>query len=111
MKAITVLCAQCEKWIHGRCAGMKRVAAKFSSNFACRKREGTVGEAVVQEETLCVNVETVWEFPYLYDSVGASEGCEAAVAVRTRRWWVKFRECGEMFSGVRYPLKLFMGII
>ena len=29
MKANSVLCVQCGKWIHGRCAGMKRFSPKF----------------------------------------------------------------------------------
>ena len=37
-------------------------------------------------------------------SVGG--GCEAAVTGRTRCWWVKFRECGELLYGRRFSLKL-----
>ena len=29
VKANSVLCVQCGKWTHGRCAGVKRVAAKL----------------------------------------------------------------------------------
>ena len=29
VKASSVLCLQCGKWIHGRCAGVKRVTPKF----------------------------------------------------------------------------------
>ena len=48
---------------------MKRMTPKFSINFACRKCEGNVREAVEQEETLCGEVETVREFTYLGDWV------------------------------------------
>ena len=37
VKVNSVLCVQCGKWIHGRCAEVKRVTTKFSRNFACRK--------------------------------------------------------------------------
>ena len=30
VKANTVLCVQCGKWIHGRCARVKRVTSTFS---------------------------------------------------------------------------------
>ena len=40
VKANSVLCLQCAKWVHGRCAGVKRVTVKFLINFACRKSEG-----------------------------------------------------------------------
>ena len=29
------LCVQCGRWIHGRCAGVKRETTKFSRHFAC----------------------------------------------------------------------------
>ena len=43
-----------------------------------------------QEEKLCDEVETVWEFTYLGDRVSAGGGCVAAVTARTRCGWVKF---------------------
>ena len=52
VKANPGLCVQFGKWIHGRCAGMKRVTPKFSRHFTCRKCDGNIGEAVEQEETL-----------------------------------------------------------
>ena len=50
VKANSVLCVLCGKWIHGRCVGVKGVAQKFSTNFACRYCEGNIKEAVEQEE-------------------------------------------------------------
>ena len=35
VKANLVLCVQCGKWIHGRCAGVKRVTPKKVKKFAC----------------------------------------------------------------------------
>ena len=35
-KANSVLCLQCGKWIHGRCAGVKMLTAKLSRN--CLKK-------------------------------------------------------------------------
>ena len=32
-----VLCAQCGRWIHSRCAGVKMVTENFSLKFASRK--------------------------------------------------------------------------
>ena len=37
-------------------------------------------------------------------SVGG--GCEAAVTAITRCGWVKYRECGELLYGRRFPLSL-----
>ena len=62
VRANSVLCLQCGKLIHGRCAGVKRVTPLFSRNFTCRKCEGNIGEAVEQDEKQCDEVETVSEF-------------------------------------------------
>ena len=102
VKASSVMCLQCGKWIHGRCAKMKGVIPKLSKKFICGKCEGNVGEAVEQEDKLCDEVETACEFTYLGDRVSAGGGCEAA---RTRCGWVKFRECGELVYGRRFPLR------
>ena len=53
VKANSVLCVQCCKWIHDGFAGMKRVTSKLSRNFSCRKCEGNIGEAMEQEVKLC----------------------------------------------------------
>ena len=38
--------------------------------------------------------------------VNASGGCEAAVSARVRIGLVRFRECGELLFGNRFPLKM-----
>ena len=102
VKANSVWCLQCGKWIHCRCSGMKRVTSKFSRNFTCRKCKGNIGEAVDQEEMLCDEVETVREFTYIGDRVSAGGGYEASVVSRTRCGWVKFRECCDLLYGRRF---------
>ena len=84
VKANSVLCLQCGRWIHGGCAGVKMVTPMFSRNFTCQKCDGNIGEAVEQEEKLCDEVETVIKFTYLGDRLSAGEGCAAAVTARTR---------------------------
>ena len=82
--ANSVLCVKCGKWIHGRCAKVKRVTPKLGGDFVsgrCKKQaNGLVG--LVEE--LCEEVETVKSFCYLGDRVNASGGCEAAVTARAR---------------------------
>ena len=58
-KAKSIMCAQCCKWVQGRCTKVKRVTTKSSRHLTCRKCEGNIGEAVEQEENLCDEVETV----------------------------------------------------
>ena len=59
VKANSVLCVQCGKWIHGKCARVKMVTARFSRNVACRRCLGDIGKAVEQEDKLCDEVKTV----------------------------------------------------
>ena len=51
-------------------------------------------------------METVREFAYFHDKVTAGGGCEAAVTASTSCGWVKFRECGELLYGRKFPLRL-----
>ena len=60
---------------------------------------------MVQDKKLCDEVDTVREFTYLGDRVSVGGGCEAAVTAITRCGWVKFRECGELLCGRRFPLR------
>ena len=85
---------------------VKSMTPKSSRNHTCRKCDGDIGEAVKQEERLCDEMETVREFTYLGDRVSAGGGCETAVTARTSCGWAKFRECGELLYGRRYPLRL-----
>ena len=52
-------------------------------DFACSKCEGTMKEAVEQDDELCNEVKTVVEFTCLVGRVSASVGCETAVALGT----------------------------
>ena len=40
------------------------------------------------------------------DRLNASGSCEAAVTARARIGWVRFRICGELLLGNRFPLKM-----
>ena len=96
VKANSVLCVQCGKWIHGRCVGVKMVTTKSSRNLTCRKCEGNITEAVEQGGKLNDEMETLRQFTYLGDRVSKGGGCEAAVTARTNCELAKFTECGEL---------------
>ena len=65
------------------------------NSITFRKCEGNIGDAVKQEEKLCVDVETLMEFAYLGDRVSEDGECEAVVTARPSSGWVKFRKCGD----------------
>ena len=64
--------------------------------------EGTVGSV----KKLCNEVETVNGFLLFGRQTNSSGGCEAAVTARVRIDWVRFRKCGELLLGNRFPLKM-----
>ena len=57
-------------------------------------------------EKLCDEVETVHGFSNLGDKLNFSGGCEVTVTGRVRIVWVRFRECGKLLLGNRFPLRM-----
>ena len=100
--ANSVLCTKCGSWVHGKCAKIKRVTARLAMHFVRSKCKGMMDSI----KKLCNEVETVNGLCYLGDRLNASGGCEAAVTARVRIGWVRFRECGELLLGNRFPLKM-----
>ncbi|XP_015776010.1 PREDICTED: uncharacterized protein LOC107354102 [Acropora digitifera] len=106
IRANSVVCVKCRKWIHGRCAKVKRVTLRLGRDFVCGRCKKQADEFMDSVEELCEEVETVRGFCYLGDKVNGGGGCEAAVTARARIGWVKFRECGELLNSKRFSLKL-----
>ena len=75
-------------------------------HFVCSKCKGIMEGTMDSIEKLCDEVETVNGFCYLEDRLNANGGCEAAVTAKVRIGWVRFRECGELLLGNRFPLKM-----
>lgn len=102
----SLLCTKCGNWVHGRCAKIKRVTNRLAMCFVCSKCMGVIAKNSDSIEKLCDEVETVNGFCYLGDRLNAGGGCEAAVTARVRIGWMRFRECGELLLGNRFPLKM-----
>ena len=75
-------------------------------HFVCSNCKGIIEGTADSMEKLCDEVETVNGFCYLGDRLNASGGCEAAVTVRLRIGWVRFRECGKLLLGNRFPQRM-----
>ena len=103
----SVLCTKFDQWIYGRCTKLKKVTPSAARFFVCSKYEkATNGAGEVQQEVMCDEVETVKGFCYLGNRLNASGGCEAALTVRTRVGWKKFRECGQILFQKRFSLQM-----
>ena len=55
------------KWVHGKCAKIKRVTAWLATHFICSKCKGIMEGTVDSIEKLCDEVETVNGFCCLKD--------------------------------------------
>ena len=70
----SVMCTKCVKWVHGRCAKMKRVTSTLAKGFVCElcvdAKEGIVKPG---EEILFFDqIDFVKSFCYLGDRLNAS---------------------------------------
>ena len=82
--ANSVLFVKCRKWIHGRCAKVKRVTLRLGRDFVCGRCKKQADGFMDSVKELCEEVETVKDFCYLGDRVNAGGGSEAAMSRRAR---------------------------
>ena len=89
--ANSMTCTKCDKWVHGRCAKMKRVISTLAKGFVCKlcvdTKKGIVEPC--EEISFFDQVDFVKNSCYLGDMLNASE---AAVTARTRIRWIKLME-------------------
>ena len=102
------MCTRCGKWVHGRCAKMKRVTLTLAKGFVCKlcvdTKEGIVEPG--EEISFFDQVDFVKSICNLEDRLNASGGSEAAVTGKRRIGWIKFRKCGELLYGRKFSLKM-----
>ena len=105
VKANSVLCIGCQKWVHKRCSGVKGALKKVEGTFKCKRCVNgvTIREA---EKGLNEGIEKVESFVYLGDKLNAGGGCLSAVTVRVRVGWMKFRELSGILCGKKWSVKM-----
>ena len=110
--ANSMMCTRCGKWVHGRCAKMKRVTSALAKDFVCELCVDTKQEIVESDEETSFfdQVDFVKSYCCLGDKSNASGESEAAVTARTRIEWIKFRECRELLYGRKFSLKIKVSI-
>ena len=98
-----VRCKTCKKWVHARCARVKRVSCKMNGNFECRV-------CMNVSNKVCNNVlkfrlselERVNNYCYLRDNVNGGGGSELAVTRRIGLGWKAFNSMSPMLCDKRY---------
>ena len=106
--ANSVMCTKCGKWVHGRCARIKRITSTLAKGFVCKlcvdTKEGIMEPS--EELSFYDQADFVKSFCYLGDRLNASGRSEAAVTARTRVGWIQFREYGELLYGRKFSVKM-----
>ena len=116
----SVKCEVCNKWVHGRCSGLKRGMLAKTKEFKCKictgklaqKHEVVVGFGKLRENAKFVQdedgamLEVVGSYCYLGDVQQVDGGVDAAVVARIRCAWGKFRELEVFLTMKGVSLKL-----
>ena len=85
---------------------IKELPLSWWGYFVCSKCRGIMEKTVDLIKKLSNELETASGSCYLGDSLHSSGGCEVAVTARVTIGWVRFRKCGELLFGNRFPLKM-----
>ena len=98
VKSNSILCLECNKWVHKRCSGIKGSLLKQKDSFRCRKCLGQVQDDSYEIEKVkdvtvgADRIEAVDRFCYLGDMIDGKGDADAAVTARIRSGWKKFRD-------------------
>ena len=105
VKANSILCTLCNKWVHKRCSGVKGALKKMENRFQCKRCSQGVLDVEARLD-LNTDIEKVESFVYLGDKLNAGGGCLSAVTARVRVGWMKFKEMSGLLCGKRWSVKL-----
>ena len=106
VKANSVLCIGCQKWVHKRCSGVKGALKKVEGMFKCKRCVKGVINREEAKTGLSDGIERVESFVYLGDKLNADGGCLSAVTARVRVGWMKFRELSGVLCGRKWSVKM-----
>jgi hypothetical protein len=105
VKANSMLCIGCKKWVHKRCSGVKGVLKKVEGTFKCKR---CVSGAMNREAETGLNdgIERVESYVYLGNKLNAGGGYLNAVTSRVHVGWMKFRELHGVLCGRKWSVKM-----
>ena len=106
VKANSILCVVCHKWVHKRCSGVKGSLQKVAGIFQCKRCTGGGADVIAEEYCVIDGIGRVASFVYLGDELDAGGGCLNAVTARVRVGWKKFRELSAVLCGRKWSVKM-----
>ena len=92
-----VRCKTCKKWIHARCARIKRVSRRMNGNFECRVCMNGANVECKNASNGCLGeLEKVNSYCYLGNNVNGGGGSELAVTRRIGLGWKAYNSVSSM---------------
>ena len=105
VKQNSMECTRCKRWVHTRCAKVKKVSNRLAVNFVCSKC--LIGNDLDEEDgQYLIGVEKVQQFVYLGDVLNKGGRCEIAVLRRCHLGWARFNELASILCGRKFSWKL-----
>ena len=105
-KRAKVNCVRCktfEKWVHARCARVKRVFSRMNGNFECSVcRNGSNEECKNFSNSCLSELERMNSYCYLGDNRNGGKGSELAVTRRIGLDWKEFNSLSSVLCGKRH---------
>ena len=104
VKSNSILCLECNKWVHKRGSGIKGSLMREKDSFRCSRCLGQVQDGSRETDKVrdvmigADKIEAVDRFCYLGDMIDGKGDAEAAVTARIRSGWKKSKD----MSGVLY---------
>jgi len=89
----SIQCTSCQKWVHRKCSGINGSMYKVMKTFVCRDcvNPVTSTRCINLDIGVNANLELVDKFCYLCDMLSVDGDADAAVGIRIRIAWNKFR--------------------
>ena len=100
-----VNCVRCKtcKWVHARCAKVKRVFCKLNGHFECRVRMNFSNKVCNSVLNVCLSeLEKVNSYCYLGDNMNGGGRSEPVVTRRIGLGWKAFNSMSFMLCGKRH---------
>ena len=99
----SILCTQCNKWVHKRCSGLASIYVPDYICPTCMNPPQTISSESIQIQGGII--EEVESFCYLGDVLDRTCSADAAASARISAAWAKWREINSLLCNKGIPLR------
>ena len=99
----SIMCTKCNKWVHGKCSGLKKGTMRTTKLFACKSCSAGRSTKAESEKG---EYEVVNQFCYLGNVLEATGGVTAAARSRVQKAWANWKNLTALLLQKKLSLKL-----